>query len=262
MQIVVITGSTRGIGYGLADEFLKRDCAVVINGRSENSVEQARKQLSLHRDSARIEGFACDVSDYQQVQALWNSAIARFGKVDYWINNAGITLFRSKIHEASPEQLKNLVDINLTGAMNGSHLAINGMLKQGYGQIFNMLGHGSNGRKQAGLSPYGMSKYGLQYLSDSLAIEMENTGVKIGTLRPGMVITELLTAELDEKPEDEKRLRQVFNILADRVETVTPFLVDKMLANEKNGTAIKWLTTPKIIWRFLTASFSKRNVLD
>lgn len=91
---------------------------------------------------------------------------------------------------------------------------------------------------------------------------MENTGVKIGTLRPGMVITELLTAELDEKPEDEKRLRQVFNILADRGETVTPFLVDKMLANEKNGTAIKWLTTPKIIWRFLTASFSKRNVLD
>lgn len=262
MKVIVITGSTRGIGYGLAEEFLERGCAVLINGRSQESVAQAVEQLSANYNAEKIEGYACDVRDYKQVLRLWDAAIAGFDKVDYWINNAGVNTARSKFYEASPDNLRMTLDINLTGTINGSHVAINGMLKQGAGQIFNMLGHGSSGRKQAGLTTYGTSKYGLKYLTDALILEMKDTAVKIGSLSPGMVITDLLMSEFDKDSDEWKEVKGIFNILADHVETVSPFLVDKLLANEKNGAEIKWLTTTKMIWRFLSAPISRRNLFD
>jgi len=75
-----------------------------------------------------------------------------------------------------------------------------------------------------------------------------------------MVATDMLTRPYESKPEEWAKLKGLFNILSDRVETVTPWLTRKMLENKKNGVRITWLTNRKLIWRFLTAPIRKRDV--
>jgi hypothetical protein len=77
-----------------------------------------------------------------------------------------------------------------------------------------------------------------------------------------MVATKLITEQYEEHPEEWKRAERIFNILSDRVETVTPWLVRKILSNKKNGVRIQWLSRSKVIMRFLESPFRKRNVFD
>lgn len=259
MKVAVITGSTRGIGFGLAEEFLKRDCAVVINGRSQAGVDKALAQLGTTYSPERMLGFACDVSDYEQVQAMWSATIDKFSTVDFWINNAGIDIESRMFGDIAPEDYQRVVNINLIGVMNCSQVALNGMTAQQHGQIFNMEGFGSEGRKREGLTSYGTTKYALRYFTQSLQKEAKDSPVLVGTISPGMVVTELLMGGYS-SDEAREKAKKIFNILADKVETVTPYLVEKMLANTKDGAAIAWLTTPKIIYRFMTANFKKRDL--
>jgi NAD(P)-dependent dehydrogenase (short-subunit alcohol dehydrogenase family) len=97
MKIVVITGSTRGIGYGLADAFLDRGCSVTISGRSEPRIQEAVLQLAQRFPIERILGHPCDVTKQSQVQSLWDIARNNYGRVDIWINNAGISGDKKKI---------------------------------------------------------------------------------------------------------------------------------------------------------------------
>ena len=262
MKIVVITGSTRGIGYGLADSFLALGCAVTISGRNLESVEKAVAELSSKYETDRLFGQPCDVSQLEQVQALWDAAQSHFGKVDIWINNAGISHPRMDFWEQSGEQIEAVVDTNLVGAMYGARVALSGMLEQGFGSLYNMEGLGSDGRKVPGLTLYGSTKSGVRCLTDALAQETRGTPIRVGALSPGMVVTDLLTREYEERPEDWGRAQRILNILADRVETVTPWLAQKVLQNNQNGVRIRWLTRSKLMGRFLTAPFRKRNVFE
>ena len=257
---VVITGSTRGIGFGLAREFLARDHAVVISGRSQDSVDKAVEALAGDED--RVRGQPCDVSSYEQIEALWNVAQSHFGKVDIWINNAGLGNQMHMFWEQPRERIDTIIQTNLTGLMLASKVAMQGMIEQGGGQIYNMEGHGSDGRMQNGLTIYGTSKRAVRYFTEALIKEVADTPghpVQIGALSPGIVITDLLM-DGSAGYEDGERARRIFNILGDHVETVTPWLVERILANNQHGARIAWLTTPKIIWRFLRAPFSKRDL--
>ena len=256
-KVTVITGSTRGIGLGMAGEFLKRGHQVVISGRSAESVDKAVTQLSTsHPD--RVFGQPCDVGDYAQVEALWEASVAHFGRVDIWINNAGISHASQDFWTLPAQILDEVVRTNLLGVMYGSKVAITGMLQQGFGQLYNMEGLGSSGPISPGLILYGATKSGLTYFTKGLVKELEGKSVQIGFLSPGMVVTDLLTG--GEDLSESSRSRRIFNILADRVETVAPFLVDGILSNNQHGARIAWLTTPKIAWRFMTARFTKRDV--
>jgi NAD(P)-dependent dehydrogenase (short-subunit alcohol dehydrogenase family) len=263
MKIVVITGSTRGIGYGLADSFLALGCAVTINGRTQEAVEKAVAELSAKHKADRVFGCPGDVTDFERVQALWDGAKAHYGRIDIWINNAGVGHRQIKFWELSAGQIQSVVSTNLIGAMYGSKVALRGMLDQGSGALYNMEGGGSDGRKMADLALYGSTKCGLRYLDECLALETRGTPVLAGALRPGMVVTDFLTKGFEDRPpEDWERAKRIFNILADRVETVTPWLARKVLANDKNGVCISWTSTWKVMGRFLTASFRKRDLFE
>ena len=261
MKSVVITGSTRGIGKGLAVSFLELGCAVVINGRNRIVVEQVVQELENRYDPDRIAGFAGDVSDYEQVQALWEAACKRFGEVDIWINNAGISHSLDEFWKLDPQVVHSVVETNLTGAMLGSLVALRGMLEQGYGAIYNMEGLGSRGgRMVSGLALYGSTKAGLGYFTEALARETGGTAVLVGALSPGMVLTDMLLDRPARSREDEQRTQRAFSILADRVETVTPWLARKVLENERSAVRIAWLTPSKVMLRFLAAPFHKRRL--
>jgi NAD(P)-dependent dehydrogenase (short-subunit alcohol dehydrogenase family) len=256
-KVIAITGSTRGIGLGMAREFLQRGHQVVISGRTPDSTANAVTQVSVSY-ADRVFGQACDVGDYAQVEALWDAAVAHFGRVDIWINNAGISHPSQHFWTLPTNALADVVRTNLLGVMYGSKVAIAGMLQQGFGQLYNMEGLGSAGPISPGLILYGATKSALTYFTKGLVKELEGQPVQVGFLSPGMVVTDLLIG--GETLSESSRSRRVFNILADRVETVAPFLVEGILSNNKHGARIAWLTTPKIAWRFLTARYSKRDV--
>ncbi len=263
MKSIVITGSSRGIGFGLADEFLVRGCSVVVSGSNQASTDKAVAELSEKHGNEHLLGQACDVCVYEQTQALWDAAVARFGKVDVWINNSGIAHPFNMFWELTPDRIETVVKTNLTGLLYCSKIAMQGMIEQGHGQIYNMEGHGSNGSLRNGQSIYGTTKAGLYYFTRALIKEAQNTPVQVGSLRPGMVITDMVMDEVKhlEKQEQEK-LKRIFNIIADRVETVVPYLVEKILENNKSGARILWLTRRKLIWRFVTSPFRKRDLFS
>ncbi|MAT41713.1 MAG: chitin-binding protein [Anaerolineaceae bacterium] len=261
MKTVVITGSTRGIGFGMAKEFLRRGHQVVVSGRSDSSVADALAELGKEIKPEMLGGFACDMADYGQVDNLWKFSENLFGKIDIWINNAGISHQSANFSDIPYEVFSTVIQTNLIGVMNGVQIALQQMKKQGFGFIYNMEGLGSDGRITPGLSIYGTSKRALSYFTESVVKENEESPVKIGFLSPGMVVTDLLLGDMDQRGEKWQRQKKIFNILADRVETVTPYLVEQILENEKHGAKIAWLTTPKIIWRFLTAPIIKRDIL-
>lgn len=263
MKSIVITGGTRGIGYGLADSFLSRGCAVTICGSNPKNLEAAYSSLLTKHQSERFQGCLCDVRDFEQVQALWQQAQQRFGKIDIWINNAGISHSRLTVWEQSPEILSAVVQTNLLASLFGAKVAIQGMLEQGFGSLYNMEGSGSDGMKVKNLSLYGTTKYAIRFLTESLVLETKGTPIIVGAISPGMVVTDLLTGPFEDveyvMPSHIKRL---LNILADRIETVTPWLVEKILANQKTGVRIAWLTKEKALRRLLLSPFHQRNLLD
>lgn len=261
MKTIIITGSTRGIGFGLAEQFLELGQQVVVSGRRQESVDLAVSKLSRDYPGENILGFPCDMRDFQRVEMLWQTAMDHFGKVDIWINNAGISQPQANIWDLEPGIITDLVDTNISGAMFGARVALAGFMKQGSGAFYNMEGLGSDGRQVEGLTLYGTSKRALNYLTNSLVSEVKGSDVIVGALSPGMVLTDLILKRYEGKdPEEWESARRIFNILADRVETVTPFLAARVLKNQKNGARIQWLTGGKAFWRFLTAVFRKRDL--
>jgi NAD(P)-dependent dehydrogenase (short-subunit alcohol dehydrogenase family) len=261
MKVVVITGATRGIGLGLAEAFLSSGCAVALSGRSRELVEQTAASLAEKYGSEHVTGFICDVTQPEQVQDLWQAAVEHFGRVDIWINNAGMSNMLMNFWEQQPAEMEEVVTTNLLGAMYGSRVALRGMLAQGFGAIYNMEGLGSRGQKVKGLTLYGTTKAAIRYFNEALMQEAADTAVIIGSLSPGMVATRMMTGQYAGKPEELERFRKIFNILGDKVEQVAPWLVQQILANTKNGAQIRWMKPWTAPLRFLTAPFNKRELI-
>ena len=260
---IVITGSTRGLGLCLAREFLARGCAVMVSGRTREAVDAAVSRLHAQSPGARVHGFPCDTGSAAQVDSLWESASQVMGGVDHWINNAGISQPLAPVWELDPAEMEKVIRTDLLGVLHGARAAMRGMARQGSGAIWFMEGHGSDGRIMKGLSVYGAAKRALRYVARALAVEARGTGILVGALSPGIMITDFTMARLDRGDKAAwERTTKVFNILADRPETVAAFLAPRILAAKKNGTLIAWLTGPKIMWRFMTAGIARRKVIE
>lgn len=260
MKTVVVTGSTRGIGRGLAENFLKRGCKVCITGRKQEDVDAVVAALAAQFDAGNVIGTTCEVSDLASVQALWDFALAGMGSIDIWINNAGYNHARKSVMELSESEIRAVVDSNLTGLLFACKVAVTGMTQQGHGQVWNMEGFGSNGMVQAGMVTYGATKRAVNYLNKALRKDTADCNVQICTLSPGIVLTDMLIGEYDRSSDEWERVKRMFNILADKVETVTPWLVDGVLKADKDGAKVTWLTNGKVMKRFLLSRIRKRDL--
>ncbi len=259
---VVITGSTRGIGYNLAAAFLDRGCAVTINGRTQEAVDEAVSKLSSKYSKEQVFGFACDVTDFAQVLKLWESSIGHCGRIDIWINNAGIATPMLKFWELPPERYSEVINTNLLGTMYGTKVALTGMLAQGFGALYNMEGYGASRRNMPGMTLYGSTKAAIHFINHSLANELMDTTLITGAIAPGMVITDMITRQFEGRMEELEKSKRILNIIAERPETVAPVLVEKILENQKNGVMINYSSSMKMMLKFLTALFRKRDLFS
>ena len=260
MKTVVITGSTRGIGKGLANNFLAKGCQVVISGRRQEDVDAVVADLGGAHGAEHVAGKACEITDAGQLQGLWDAAVTAFGRVDVGINNAGVSIPRENLSDADPEAIVRIVDIYLGGLLLANRVALRGMQAQGGGQIWNMEGFGSGGQVQPGMCAYGATKRAVNYINKALQKEVKDTPVQVCTLSPGIVVTDLLMGDYDLASPEWQKSKRIFNILGDTVETVTPFLVDGILKTDKGGGKVVWLTGGKAFGRFMTAGFNKRDL--
>ncbi len=265
MTVSVITGSTKGIGLGLAREMARRTSRVVISSRSQADVDRVVGEINETCGPGRATGIACDVGDADAVQGLWDHAVAEFGRVDIWVNNAGLTTIPVPLPEVDADAVDRVIRTNLTGTLICCSIAITGMKEQdGGGFIYNVEGLGSKGEVQQGLTPYGTSKAGVGYLMKALRKDLDEAGidhVRICAVRPGINVTEhLLTGRevLGEKRWEQTK--KIMNILGDHPSTTTPWLAEQILANTKDGARIAWLPSSKIAKRFALAPFTKRDL--
>lgn len=257
MKHIVITGSTRGIGFGLAERFLQKGHRVTLNGSHQERLDEALCRLNKYRE--RVYGVEGDVADRESMERLFHSAVNRFGKVDLWVNNAGIGQPQKRLWELDDRAVKQLLAVNLLGVINGTVAAFNGMKLQGYGRIFNMEGHGSKGSIIDGMSMYGTSKSAVHYFTRAFAHEAGKSGIQFGEVSPGMVITALLLDTVSEPSEESRKWKGFYNLLADEVDSVTEFLVKRMLAATRTYERIEWLTKRKVLFRLLFGVFRKRD---
>ena len=257
MKNVVITGSTRGIGLALAKEFVRQGHSVVISGRTEVACEQVVKSLANERPDNQIFGIPCDVKNFDQIDHLWTTAAAKLGSVDIWINNAGQSHGTHRFWDQPIERIENVIGTNLCGLMLACHVATNGMLKQGYGAIYNLSGFGRNGMQRDGMAIYGTSKRGVDYLTKALAKELRDTKVKMCQMNPGMIVTDMLRAGYETSVQDPEFVRRTYNLLSDLPEAAAEFLVKRILANQKNGVLINRQPRYRVLFRLLKGLIRK-----
>jgi len=262
MKNIVITGSTRGIGFSMAMEFLRAGCNVTLSGRGEELTEDARTAL-LPFEGKTIY-IPCNVREKESLQNLWDASFSKWGSIDIWINNAGQNAPHIFSWETVEADTDNIIRTNIIGVIFGSQIAAAGMLGQGYGAIYSMEGLGSNDMIQSKTILYGTTKRALTYFMQGLAKELKGTGVIAGRLSPGMMLTDFITKAPDGEPSEVMSMvefKKIFNILADKPETVAKYLVPRMLENKRNGAQITWLTNRKAAWRFMTGGLRKDRLI-
>jgi NAD(P)-dependent dehydrogenase (short-subunit alcohol dehydrogenase family) len=130
-QVVVITGASQGIGRETALQLATRGSSIVLAARNEEALAELAKQVE--RLGGQAETVVTDVAEHEQVGALAQRAIDRFGRIDTWVNNAAVSIYAT-VEQLEPEEMERLVRVNLLGQMYGARAAIPHMRRQGGGR--------------------------------------------------------------------------------------------------------------------------------
>jgi glucose 1-dehydrogenase len=189
-KVAVITGASRGLGWAIAQAYASEGAAVVIGARTADAVHKAVAELESR--GQRAAGLPCDASDPQQVEALARLAEERFGRIDVWVNNAGISCEYGPTMEVAPDSFIATTQVNIFSTYYGSMAAMRRFLPQRSGKLINLLGAGSD-RPAPNQNAYGASKVWIRWFSAALAKENQDKGVEVLSFNPGLVLTDMLT---------------------------------------------------------------------
>lgn len=226
-KVIVITGSTRGIGRAMAEACASSGATVVVSSRTASAVDET--VAALRASGANVSGIACDVSREADLEALLAHARAEHGGVDVWVNNAGISLGMRHHIETSPEEIRSIVEINLVGTMLASRLVVPHLIERGGGMLVNVSGRGGRGDAAAYTAAYAATKAGVMAFTKSLAAEHRADPLSIVVFMPGMVDTDFYGEEMRISPELTDlagNIRIVLECIGTPIELVGPALAE------------------------------------
>ncbi len=187
--VVLITGALTGIGRATALAFAAEGANVVVSGRRDEEGEKLATEL--RKLGAEAEFFRSDVRHEEDVRTLIDKTVARFGRLDVAVNNAGTEGALGPVTEQTAESYAAIFDTNVLGTLLSMKHELRIMLAQGHGSIINLssvVGHIG----AAGASIYGASKHAVEGLTKSAALEVAGSGVRVNVVAPGPVDTPML----------------------------------------------------------------------
>lgn len=184
-KTALITGGSKGIGYGIAEVLIKEGIKVAITSRSSVAAELAAATLNKINEGYAL-GIGADVRDLASQQRAVRTVIDQWGRLDYVIANAGVGHFAS-IQELTPEQWQETIDINLTGVFYTAKASLDA-LKQTEGYFITIASLAGTNFFEKGAA-YNASKFGLVGFTQAVMLDLRNEGIKVSTIMPGSVAT-------------------------------------------------------------------------
>lgn len=198
-KTALVTGSTSGIGLGIAEKLAAQGANVILNGFGDVDAPKASVQAAGKAHGIKVGYHGADMSKPAEIEAMMAYAQAEFGGVDILVNNAGIQ-FVSPVENFPAEKWDSIIAINLSSAFHTMRLAVPGMRAKNWGRIINLASaHGLVA--SAGKSAYVAAKHGLVGLTKAVALETATTGVTVNAICPGWVLTPLVQKQIDAKAE-------------------------------------------------------------
>jgi NAD(P)-dependent dehydrogenase (short-subunit alcohol dehydrogenase family) len=186
-QIVLVSGSSRGIGKAIAKGFVERDAQVIVTGRNAQSLNETAAELS---DGNRpVLPVVCDVAGRDGIRTCVKTVLDKFARIDTLVNVAGVNV-RKKAESFSAEEYDFILDVNLKGAYFMSVEVGRHMIARGGGSQINVDSLNTYAPLK-GVLPYAMSKWGVVAMTRGLATEWGSHGVRVNTLAPGFILTDL-----------------------------------------------------------------------
>ena len=204
-KVIVITGASQGFGKALAKAFKQENAQVVISSHDKENLERTAQELS-------VEHFLADVTSFDNVKKLGEYVVEKYGKIDFWINNAGIQIAPSFVENVDIKKLHNLFEINFFGYFYGCQIALSQMKKQKSGVIININSTaGLDGKPE--ISAYASSKFAIKGLTESIRREVKDLDIKILGVFPGGMQTDIYK---EKYPDDLKDYMEV-DIVVEKV---------------------------------------------
>jgi 3-hydroxybutyrate dehydrogenase len=190
-KTALVTGSTSGIGLGIAQSLARQGAQVMLNGFGDT----AEAQRSVAALGVKVGYHGADMSKPAEVEAMVKACESQFGAVDILVNNAGIQHV-ALVENFPPERWDAIIAINLSSAFHTTRLALPGMKRRNWGRILNVAStHGLVASAQK--SAYVASKHGIVGFTKSIALETATTGVTVNAICPGWVLTPLVQKQVD-----------------------------------------------------------------
>lgn len=188
-RVSIITGSSRGIGLEIAKKFLENGDKVVVFCRHKDGINEVKDELLKHGDESNILMTYGDVRKIEDVKRIVKETIDKFGRIDVLVNNAGVAIYKP-IEETTEEDWDKVLNTNLKGSFLFTKVVVPLMKEQESGIIIN-ISSGLGEQGAANYSAYSPSKFGLIGLTESVADEVIDSGVKVYAVLPGGVNTKL-----------------------------------------------------------------------
>jgi 3-hydroxybutyrate dehydrogenase len=220
-KTALVTGSTSGIGLGIATALARQGAGVILNGFGDSEAPQAQVAAA----GARVGFHGADMSKPAEIEAMFGYAAAEFGGVDVLVNNAGIQHV-ADIDQFPVERWDAIIAINLSSAFHTMRLALPGMKSRGWGRIINIASvHGLVA--STAKSAYVAAKHGIVGLTKVGALETATTGVTVNAICPGWVLTPLVQKQVDARAQrdglsDEEAKRSLLSEKEPSMQFTTP----------------------------------------
>ena len=197
-RVVVITGGSRGIGLGIAERFAEMGATVALTATRQETADKVATELA-EKHGATVVGYALNLSEAESVDGCTKAILEKFGKVDWLINNAGITA-DNLLMRMKPDDWDRVIETNLGGTYRMCRAIVPKMIRARYGRIVNISSVvGTTGNP--GQANYSATKAGVEAFSRSLARELASRNITVNSVAPGFIDTDM-TRALDEKQRD------------------------------------------------------------
>ena len=193
-KVALVTGSSRGLGYAIAEGLAQAGATVILNGQNAERLEQAKQTFTDKGYTVYASQF--DVTDNKAIQSQIAQLQDTVGTIDILVNNAGIQ-YREPLEDFDVDEWRRVIDVNLTGVFLTSQAVVPGMIAQQSGKIINIASLMSEVSRRT-VSAYVSSKGAVKQLTKSMATEWAGHNIQINAIGPGYFKTEMNTALLND----------------------------------------------------------------